>query len=797
MVILITDNDVYYELRNPGVTTIGRGSSNDVVPESRSISKSHALLTLQLTKSSRLEMWIEDLNSTNGTYLGSSPMEVHKILDKEKVIFGDYLRFGHSSQYFRVLESMLPGTALLSEAPQDICSNDSIQDYLDRNEVQSASVYRGEDHEEFEDEFHQDIESSHDRDEDSLHPRQNLKPPSRFSRSTPVPYHSVDGNIRKATEYQRKSAEYPRSAAGREKHFIRSDESHQSEPILFISNTKTKTNTNERKDRGPERFPETSRSLQNRNIEKNVIGTLPIKYPTADNTQQHPISIISETVDPPTIGSNENLWDSPFPISPFPLSPDDGQESQIFPESSPESSSSPQQRFHTNYDCGILSRNISNDPSINHSSIFNTKNYAIPSKKKINDISKNNLSYLINSSTHSNENSTILDGTETETENDNIDTNNDNDNTNNDNDNNNDDILQSNSSESKSKYENKNILHPIKSAAESDNLLQYNNEYKINENRRSDSSKSDKNKKIIDHDKVIHKQSTEVTYDKNDGKDIVLDGRDPRSSNISLKQNKRNSNNSSNKCSSDNLISSDEKNENDNENENENENEYENENENEKNNYSQFFITKNSPKENVLDDDYLYHQHNKSNKNDLKSNYLPVQKNTHDGISMSQDWGLGIGFYKQNENPLYSGNRNSEIKETVYQNLLISNDNLKTFPDTTTNNVKNDQKVGNSIKSMNSSISVSGHKIAKNDNNNNNINNFGNIRKKNYFRDNKIPISENEIKNDIIDQDKFSSLLNDEISKKVAWILGPSSTDWKSSNIKGKLIFYFLSFILS
>ena len=647
MVILITDNDVYYELRNPGITTIGRGSSNDVVPESRSISKSHALLTLQLTKSSRLEMWIEDLNSTNGTYLGSSPMEVHKILDKEKVIFGDYLRFGHSSQYFRVLESMLPGTALLSEAPHDICSNDSIQDYLDRNEVQSASVYRG-DHEEFEDEFHQDIESSHDRDEDSLHPRQSLKLPSRFSRSTPVPYHSVDGNIRKATEYQRKSAEYPRSAAGREKHFIRNNKSHQSEPNLFITNTNTNTNTNERKDRGPERFPETSRSLQNRNIEKNVIGTLPVKYPTADNTQQHPISIISETVDPPTIGSNENLWDSPFPISPFPLSPDDGQESQIFPESSPESSSSPQQRFHTNYDCGILSRNISNDPSINHSSIFNTKNYAIPSKKKINDISVKDPSYLINSSIQSNENSTILDGTETETDNDN--------------DNDNDDILQLNNNENKNKYDSKNkLVH--QSAAESDVLLQYDNEYKISEKRRSDNSKSDKNKIIIDHDKLTHKKSTEITYDKNDCTDIVLEGRDPRSSNLSSKQNKKNSNNSSTKCSSDNLISSDEINE--------------NENENEKNNYSQFFITKNSPKENIFEENYLYR--NKNDKNDLKSNYLPAQKNTHDGISLSQDWGLGIGFYKQNENPLYSGNRNSEIKETVYQNLLISNDNLKSF----------------------------------------------------------------------------------------------------------------------
>ena len=114
MVILVTDDDVYYELKCPGVTTIGRGSSNNVVPESRSISKSHAILTLNMSSHGRLDMFLEDLNSTNGTYLGSSPLEIHRINGKESISFGDYLRFGHSSQYYRVQKCMPPGTGTLS-----------------------------------------------------------------------------------------------------------------------------------------------------------------------------------------------------------------------------------------------------------------------------------------------------------------------------------------------------------------------------------------------------------------------------------------------------------------------------------------------------------------------------------------------------------------------------------------------------------------------------------------------------------------------------------------------------------
>jgi pSer/pThr/pTyr-binding forkhead associated (FHA) protein len=114
MVVLVTDNDASYELQCPGTTLIGRGSQNDVVPESRSISKSHAILTLQMKPSGKIEVWLEDLNSTNGTYVGSSPLEIHKISGKECIAFGDYVRFGHSIQYYRLLESALPSTGRAS-----------------------------------------------------------------------------------------------------------------------------------------------------------------------------------------------------------------------------------------------------------------------------------------------------------------------------------------------------------------------------------------------------------------------------------------------------------------------------------------------------------------------------------------------------------------------------------------------------------------------------------------------------------------------------------------------------------
>lgn len=55
-----------------------------------------------------VDAWIEDLNSRNGTFTGPSPLDLQRITNGSKVrlIFGDYLRFGHSQKYFRYLENI-------------------------------------------------------------------------------------------------------------------------------------------------------------------------------------------------------------------------------------------------------------------------------------------------------------------------------------------------------------------------------------------------------------------------------------------------------------------------------------------------------------------------------------------------------------------------------------------------------------------------------------------------------------------------------------------------------------------
>jgi hypothetical protein len=112
MVALVTDKDEVTQLRCPGVTSIGRGSNNDVIPESRSVSKNHATLTLSLNPiTGKYEAILEDLNSSNGTFAGESTFEMHRVNGKESIIMGSYVRFGHSQTFYRLLESAIGGAA--------------------------------------------------------------------------------------------------------------------------------------------------------------------------------------------------------------------------------------------------------------------------------------------------------------------------------------------------------------------------------------------------------------------------------------------------------------------------------------------------------------------------------------------------------------------------------------------------------------------------------------------------------------------------------------------------------------
>ena len=108
MVVFVTDDEQVIELRAPGVTNIGRASNNDVIPESKSVSKTHAQLTITFNASKqKWECFLEDLNSGNGTFLGASPLEMYKLNKKEVIHFGDYVRFGHGTRMYKLAESAM------------------------------------------------------------------------------------------------------------------------------------------------------------------------------------------------------------------------------------------------------------------------------------------------------------------------------------------------------------------------------------------------------------------------------------------------------------------------------------------------------------------------------------------------------------------------------------------------------------------------------------------------------------------------------------------------------------------
>lgn len=107
MVFLKTDMGEFRELLVPSIVSIGRATSNDIRPQNQSVSKNHAQITLSYVPgTSKVEAWLEDLNSSYGTYAGETPLEIERVKGKIKLYFGFYIRFGHAPNYFQYLESI-------------------------------------------------------------------------------------------------------------------------------------------------------------------------------------------------------------------------------------------------------------------------------------------------------------------------------------------------------------------------------------------------------------------------------------------------------------------------------------------------------------------------------------------------------------------------------------------------------------------------------------------------------------------------------------------------------------------
>lgn len=84
--IVTLDGSVVLEREIKGDrTTIGRRASNDIVLENRAVSGEHALIVR-----SGKDHILEDLNSTNGTFVNAQPIKKHFLQDKDIIELINY-----------------------------------------------------------------------------------------------------------------------------------------------------------------------------------------------------------------------------------------------------------------------------------------------------------------------------------------------------------------------------------------------------------------------------------------------------------------------------------------------------------------------------------------------------------------------------------------------------------------------------------------------------------------------------------------------------------------------------------
>ena len=73
--------------------TIGRDSANDISLDDELVSKNHACLEVMIADDN-VEYFLQDLNSTNHTFVNDEPIDLHKLKD------GDLIRIGMSDFRF-------------------------------------------------------------------------------------------------------------------------------------------------------------------------------------------------------------------------------------------------------------------------------------------------------------------------------------------------------------------------------------------------------------------------------------------------------------------------------------------------------------------------------------------------------------------------------------------------------------------------------------------------------------------------------------------------------------------------
>eukprot|EP01031_Cornospumella_fuschlensis_P036560 gene36560-44351_t len=106
MVFLLTPDGEFKQLPCPGTVTIGRDESNTIVERHRTVSSEHCKIIIEPITGvkNKVQMWLEDTKSMNGTYVGPSPLEIEKVKGRTALHVNWYIRVGHVNKYFQIVE---------------------------------------------------------------------------------------------------------------------------------------------------------------------------------------------------------------------------------------------------------------------------------------------------------------------------------------------------------------------------------------------------------------------------------------------------------------------------------------------------------------------------------------------------------------------------------------------------------------------------------------------------------------------------------------------------------------------
>lgn len=82
------ENDVViYEL-SEGSISLGRHPDNDIILNDKSVSKKHALITVQTNEDGKTRVQIADLHSKNGTYINKLKTTYHVLANNDEIRIG-------------------------------------------------------------------------------------------------------------------------------------------------------------------------------------------------------------------------------------------------------------------------------------------------------------------------------------------------------------------------------------------------------------------------------------------------------------------------------------------------------------------------------------------------------------------------------------------------------------------------------------------------------------------------------------------------------------------------------------